>query len=591
LAATPTNTTVLQPNAGLFYAPTIVRTRPYDWTRFYPAWSHPEVLYWAETWQKIRDCILGEEEIKLQGEAYLPRMEDMEDHEYDAYKERGVFFNMTARTINSLTGTLFQRPPQYKGIPKRLEDKFNLICYDRQNFDSFLFDLVEELCGPGRAGLLVDRPADGQGDAFLRAYDAEHILDWQEDIVDGRKQPVQIVLRELVDVVDRRVGTMRQKKIVLRVLSLDIEGDTPIYRQYIYDMKTMGDDLSKVEATQVTPTNRGVPFRSIPFWFVGARNNTAKIDRPPASDIAGLNLAHYRTYAHLEHGRFYTAMPVYYVQLNPSAEKAEYTLGPSRVWETAVGEKPGILEFHGSGLITLENSLSQKEEQIAQIGGRLMGGGSKSVSESGDAFKIKETNERTLLLKIANNVTQCVSAAVNVWATWQDETDPKIAVEINVAFLFDNLGARELRAAHQMYKEGVIPLTALHSYLQKAEVVPDWMDIDQFKGLLSRIDEFPNQPDVWAMMMGYSDQQQRQDVLLQRRQIRQDQSQHEDIIGLQQHANQTERMDVQGNLKIKQQQVANQKKIAAQGGGAPSAGPNGPAPSQPLKQPPRSVSK
>lgn len=583
MAGPTRNTTTVSTQAtGAAYLPSIPRTRPYDWARYYPAWAHPEVLYWAPTWQAIRDCILGEQEIKLQGESYLPRMEDMDDNEYEAYKERGVFFNMTSRTINSLTGTLFQRPPQYKNLPSRLEKPFATICYNRQNMDSFLFDVVEELVGPGRCGVLVDR-ADS-GDAFLRAYDAEQILDWQEDVVDGRKQPVQIVLREIEDVVTRTVGQIRANRIVLRVLSLDIVAGEPVYNQYIYKINNMAVDLTKEVFEQVTPTNRGVPFRSIPFWFLGARNNTAACDRPPSADISGLNLAHYRTYAHLEHGRFYVALPVYYVALQPGTEKAEYTLGPSRVWETAPGDKPGILEFHGSGLITLENSLNQKEEQIAQIGGRLMGGGSKSVSESGDAVKIKETNERTLLLKIANNVTEGLSQAVNFWAKWQDETDPQIKVEINVAFLFDNLGARELRAAHQMYTEGVLPITALHSYLQKAEVVPDWMDIDQFKGLLNRMDEFPNQPDVWAMAMGYANQQQRQDVLLQRRAIRQDQSQHEDTLGVQQHQADTERMDVKGNLALKE------KQIAAAGGGAPSGGPGSPAPA-PLKQPPRSVAK
>jgi hypothetical protein len=535
-----------------------------------PAWAHPELRYWNPTYIQIRDCMLGEQEIKAKGETYLAKLSEMDEAEYEAYKERAVFFNMTARTVNAQVGTIFQRPPKVEGLPKALEDKFDHITYTGISFGAFLTEIVDALVGIGRYGVLVDMAADGKGDPYLRGYDTENILDWQLGEVNGRKVPIQIVLREFEEINERKVGAMRKWKIIFRVLSLDTVDQfgaeiTPTYRQYVYSCDSQTADLTEMTPEVVTPTYRGTPFDYIPFQFFGAKDNQPKVDRPPAADIASLNLAHYRSYAHLEHGRFFCAMPIYYVQSQPGNEKAEYTLGPSRVWEVAQGEKPGILEFHGTGLLTLENSCQQKEAQIAAIGGRLMGGNAKTGSESDDQAKIKESNERALLLKIVQNVNEGMSNCLNWWAGWQDQTG-KVSVDLNTSFLFDNLGARELRAAHQMYAEGVIPITGLHHYLMKAEVLPDWMDVDQFKTLLDTVDEFPNNPDVWAKQMGYADAANRHDVLLQRRDLR-NQEEQTSIMADQQT---TDHVDVTGTLANDkrslaiQQQDANTRKKQAQ---------------------------
>jgi hypothetical protein len=52
----------------------------------------------------------------------------------------------------------------------------------------------------------------------------------------------------------------------------------------------------------------------------------------PILDILTLNVSHYKTYAQLEHGRFYTANPIYYVS-GAGEEDTEYHIGPSVVWE------------------------------------------------------------------------------------------------------------------------------------------------------------------------------------------------------------------------------------------------------------------
>jgi hypothetical protein len=73
-----------------------------------------------------------------------------------------------------------------------------------------------------------------------------------------------------------------------------------------------------------------------------------------------------------------------------------------------------------------------------------------------------------------------------------------------------------------MYTDGVVPLTVLHFYLQKAEVIPEWLDVDLFKSMLDDESEFKNNPDAIAKMKGYNTAKDRVDARLQRRTLRND---------------------------------------------------------------------
>jgi hypothetical protein len=145
------------------------------------------------------------------------------------------------------------------------------------------------------------------------------------------------------------------------------------------------------------PLVYGVPFKRIPFRFFNATTNLTDIEKPPILDILTLNLSHYRTYAQLEHGRFFTANPVYYV--SGGNEDDDFHIGPSVVWQIDAGQTAGIIEFNGQGLKSLETALNTKEDQVASLGGRLLGE-SANAGQSDNQVKLKDRNEQSLLLNV-----------------------------------------------------------------------------------------------------------------------------------------------------------------------------------------------
>lgn len=501
------------------------------------SWVHPEYQYWYHHWQKIRDCVWGETEIKRKGEQYLPKMEGMTPQEYEAYKHRAVYFNMTQRTITGMLGTLFRRTPRIQNLPENLNTAN--CTKSLQTFNHFVKETAREVLTMGRYGILLDMDENGAKPPYFAGYIAENIVDWTVQEIDGRWTPTEIILRELrlsrpilnpisITPAGRKLPKLRQTQMdtfsvdsavtraarrwiaSYRVLRLEWDEETGqrIYRQY-YHTSAKGDASPEgTPYTAFTPTIRGRPFNFIPFVFFGPYDNTPDIDKSPVIDIVSLNLSHYTSYAQLEHGRFYTALPIYYAPVSAGNETGEYTIGPSVVWEVDQGSTPGVIEFHGSGLKFIQDACDKKEDQIAALGGRMVGVERVSAGESNNKIRIQEANESALLMNVSYAMDSGFTALLRWWAMWQDVPEERanlIYFESNKDFLTSAVSAREFRAIQMMYEAGLIPIDVVYDYMRKAEVIPDWLSMEEFGSMLVSKEAFPNNPDVWAKQEGAPD--------------------------------------------------------------------------------------
>ena len=471
---------------------------------------HPDYSYWSEHWEKIRDCEIGEVEIKRKREKYLPKLQSQDSSEYLTYLRRAVFFNMTSRTLNSLYGTVFSRAPKITGLSEEQKEKARKLTKDGTSLHLMAKTTVKEVLALGRYGLLVDASPDGSGAPYVSCYTAENIIDWEMAEVNGEWTLVRIVLREIFY---DRISTLApyQYKSRFRVLYLDeLEDGSREYRQdiYINDTALILPDVDSLPDETITPEVRGEPIDYIPFIVVGPFTNHPDVEKPPMLDIVTLNLSHYVSYADLESARFLTGSPVYYVSLRNSEGAPEFYVGPNAVWQLGPDEKAGIIEFNGAGLRFIENALKDKEAQISAIGGRLMPGIARGAAESDNALAMKERNEQTMLMNISDTVDEAITQVLRWWADWDNTPRSdilEIYFELNRDFLLRETGARELRAIQLMYEAGVIPVEIVYDFLLKAEVVPEWMDRDEFIAKLNDKEQFPNMVDVIARMQNFPD--------------------------------------------------------------------------------------
>lgn len=470
------------------------------------SYIHPDYTYYRPEWDAVRDALAGERRVKSRGTDYLPALDVEYGTTYEVYKERAIFVNMVARTVLGLVGTIFRRPLRASNVEKT---KLENVTLNGLDMNLFAKKLAFEVCALGRIGVLVDMQAGGK--VYLTEYIAENILSWKTRIVNGREELTYVLLREITDqtpildgntpFVSNSSGYSSGLQARYRVLLLD----NGVYKQRVYS--TTGNDANPAfagaEFTEITPTKNGKPFDFIPMKIIGPLSPTPEIQKSPVYDITSLNYAHYRTSAQLEHGRFYTALPVYYVPITGGQENGDYHVGPSVVWEVPEGQKPGILEYFGTGLKSLADSLTEKEEHIAQLGGRIMGIRPQATAESDNIFAMKQANEMSILLNITESMSAGLTQCLRWYLDWQRIPADEVYVTLNQDFKSLSIAARELRAISLLYQQNILPIQEVYRILQEAEFIGETVTLEEFKGMLDNLDNFPNQPDVAAMHEGY----------------------------------------------------------------------------------------
>lgn len=479
-----------------------------------PTFVNWDYANWRDIWRSIRHAMIGEVEIKRWGKYYLPKPEGMDDPQYAAYLDRSVFFNMVYRTVTGLTGSIFRRDPRLLKAGPKLQSLTNRISKDGLSLTLFSKVVTQELLSVGRYGILVDKAATPNplAQPYLAGYTCENILDWTTIEIDGRDEYDFIILREFH--VDRRLNIINGTQLdnnpgygqlfnAYRILRLiyNPETDQYEYRQEFYSRDDADANLTE-DPVVSTPMIFGVPMKRIPFAFFNATTNLGDIEKPPILDILTLNLSHYKTYAQLEHGRFYTANPVYYV--TGGQEDDEYHIGPSVVWEIGNGEKAGILEFNGQGLKSLETALDVKETQAASLGGRLIGD-STTAGQSDNQVKLKDRNEQSLLLNVTTVLNENFTFLLVILSQWMNEQATDLEYRVNQDFLLDQAAAREFRAITMMYQAGIMPIEVIYEYFLKADVIPEYVTQDMFTKMLEDAKQFPNNPDFESRQEGFED--------------------------------------------------------------------------------------
>ena len=145
------------------------------------------------------------------GIKYLPRLDSQSDNEYLGYKSRACFFNATSRTCDGFLGLLFRRDPEVK-LPERQAGVGGALRVFTDDVDlmgtslfTFCKGIVGEVLGVGRCGTLIDWQGasragqPGESRAYVVRYQAEDILNWQTQRINGRNVVTLIALREVVE--------------------------------------------------------------------------------------------------------------------------------------------------------------------------------------------------------------------------------------------------------------------------------------------------------------------------------------------------------------------------------------------------------
>jgi hypothetical protein len=469
--------------------------------------THPEYDLHKNKWQRARDVLAGEDNIKDAGIRYLPKIVGHSNEEYAFYQLRARFVNFTGRTLEGLHGMIFRKDPTI-ALPAELKKIQDDIDLDGSSITEYAKDAVRQILSVGRGGTLVDWADDEQRPYFC-FYKAEDIWNWACQRINSRTVVTLIVLKEFTtdppppgymiapvaqgdQIPDYNDPFESHATPQLRVLRLLAGDPTPqnaaplkftieLYRFLKKDGKGKGEWIL---TETIVPTRAGQPLQIIPFVFHGSIDNDCCVDRVPLEDIMSVNLHHYRIDADLNHGLYFCGNPTPVACGFPP--KTDLKIGPSVAWVTDQAQAHAeYLEFSGQGMKPITDELDRDQNIMAVLGARLLEQQKREV-EAADTVRIRQGGEASTLMNTVNSCSESIEQALQIAFWWMTRTDQKpsdldgqVSFSLNTDFIATPIDAQLLTALMQLYQAGGIDLDSLVWNLKQGEVMQPDKTVEQ----------------------------------------------------------------------------------------------------------------
>lgn len=417
--------------------------------------KHPSYGYWLPEWTKCRDAYDGQRAVKARGRAYLPALKGQPQSEYNAYKERALFYSITSKTVGALLGLAIGKPPELE-YPDKMKHAFE----DKAGteFYELLSQAVTEILLMARMGVLLDRPIGG-GPVFTRIYDTESIINWDHD---DNGTLTMLVLREVYTEIDPNDQYKKDIKIRYRELRM-VGGELQITVHKTEDGVKFDPQMS------TTILNTGRPMDHIPFFCANPFGLSIEPSKPPMLDIVDINLSHYRTSADLEHGRHFTGLPTPWITGAESENKMN--IGSLSAWVIPdANAKVGFLEFTGQGLGSLEKALAEKQSQLASLSARLVDNSTRG-SEAAETVRLRYTSETASLRGVVRSVEALVNQVYSEMA-FMEGLSGKVNIKLNTDFMDDRMSPAALKAWVEAYLGGGVSKEMLVYALKRGDALP-----------------------------------------------------------------------------------------------------------------------
>ena len=434
--------------------------------------KNSEYHEYYEIWERCEAAAEGQDEIHECGVKYLPRLSGQNDAEYFAYKQRALYYNATARTVDGLTGMLFMKPETIEA-PAAMDSIIADVTMGGLSLHQFAEVIAEEVITIGRIGVLIDYPpivnavtlaqAQAQGARpYATMYDAESIINWKTGRINNVEQLTLVVLEEENEIpVDEFESKCEPQ---WRVLDL-VNG---AYRQRVFRKDKRGEFILVEE---IFPQINGRVINKIPFEFFGVRDNSPCVDKPPLLDLVDVNLSHYRTTADYEHGLHFTGLPTPVVTGYYSDDKsASLRIGSGTAWLLPDPQsKAFYLEFTGQGLGELREALRSKEAMMATLGARILAP-EKRAAEAAQTANIHRSSENSVLASIAQSISVGLTHVMEWLRDWSNITGD-VKVELNRDFIPNSMTAQDIDVLVKSWQAGAISANVLFENLVAGDII------------------------------------------------------------------------------------------------------------------------
>lgn len=441
-------------------------------------YKHPDVIKFSPQWDLVRHCLEGQRAIKRAKEVYLPipnvtDTSDINQKRYLQYLERALFYNVTSRTQQGLTGQVFQSKPEVV-VPPELEVLLEDVDGTGVTLNQAAKRALEYVLAYGRCGILVDYPEmqapssiEEMRQGFVRPiialYQPWQIINWRTTLIGAKKTLSLVVIEETYtsEEDDFSCDTRKQWRV------LNLEKDTGTYRVDIWREEEGSFTLI---STSYPKDSNGATFPFIPFSFIGSSDNNISVDQAPLYDLAVINIAHYRNSADYEEASFIMGQPTPYIagltkDWVTDVLKGGIQLGSRAAIPLPAGGTAGLLQMSPNTMP--KEAMDNKERQMVALGAKLI----EQVATQRTATEVNQdsSSEVSVLGGCSSNVSDAFTKALS-WCALFSGGSEEVVYRLDTDFLTNNITAQDRAQMVVEWNAGLLTFDEMRTMLVRADV-------------------------------------------------------------------------------------------------------------------------
>lgn len=461
--------------------------------------EHIEYTKNKKIWQKIDDCIAGEEVIKAKKDLYLPRPSGMDSlskegqEAYNSYITRAHFPSFTTKFLSALTGIAKLNKPDIV-----LPDALNYLLEDCDGegtpLDVYFFQSITESLKSGRQLIFCDVDDKNNRLKMVR-YNAIDIINWGVNgkVFNNREADFFVIAEDInksTDIFEHeyekqyRVLTTKELFIDDYISELMAKGlsEDEAFRISIEDsedfVSILFDDGGIVQEMS-TPKLIGIPYKGLPVVIIGSTDLKINPDTIPLYGVASCALQMYMKDADLSNSMFLTCNPTL-CMTGITENKGFNVLVGSNIAITAESEGAKIYytTTDASGLAEVRLAINMYLSEAQSMGSALLSDNPKGVESEG-ALRIKSASMTASLSSTIQTCARGFEEVIKKMAIWMNIDTKDIKVDLDNNYLDDMMTNDDITSIVKLYINDMITHESALVKLKKGEVLDEDFDIDK----------------------------------------------------------------------------------------------------------------
>ena len=421
--------------------------------------EHIEYTKRKTLWQKIEDCVAGEDQVKSKAELYLPRPSGMDAKTaegkaaYESYIGRAHFPDITSKFLSALTGITKINPPKFS-LPKELEYLKENCDGEGTPLDIYFYQSVTEALKSGRQIVYPDVDVKNNRLKFVR-YNAKDIINWGVvGKVFNNKDADFYVIREYIqDSTDIFAHDYSEQYRVFTKSSVlaSEETNTDVFMSIIFDE-------SENIVDKRVPMLYGKPFEGFPITVIGSTDLNINPDTIPLLGVASCALQMYMKDADLSNSMFLTCNPTLCMTGFQSDNNSNFNvLVGSNI--AIIADDPQARVYYtktdASGLQEVRLSIQMYLAEAQSMGSALLSNVQKGVESEG-ALKMKAASTTASLSTVSQTVARGFESTIRYMADWMSVESDEVIVKVDNNYLDNMITTSDIQSIIDLYISDVI---------------------------------------------------------------------------------------------------------------------------------------